>query len=563
MSRLRTALGAVLGYVLVEPVRSGRLRRTDWPPGLSAVAGVALVTCLAMVGLTIASGAVRHHSELLFASPSSTLPRWTLAPLTAALVLALGCLYAGVLHVRPLVRIPALVVVCAIVTTVVALVSPERAVPTIAAAGVLLAIAVARWRASFAWWEPVLATLVVGVALAYSLALVQADQGAGIPAAPLVALEEITTTPWLLAEPFALLAGATVSELLAATVAAVCATAGSAGVARRPSTGPVLVAAVLGLLVVARGVQIVHGIRSDDAYGPGLLGGALVLAVPATALLAASRSRPARERLGTLDAETGLRQWRRWALLAAGLVMALVDGQFLLSQVCASFGLRAAAEEFLDARFDGVVLNPSTFTALALVLVAAWERRRTGRWPFLLLALAWVFVAQVVDTAVDLAASGQASLALASLLAAGTAVGLGVRRRLTAPRAVPLAAVLLLTGLFGYRDAVTEPLTALLALSGVTVALVVGVVWRLLTDLGFGNGASERFPRPARVLLALANVVFGASGVALLALQGGVSATDLSRTENLGDTQLGFALVLAVSLASLYSAWSQAPAASR
>lgn len=83
---------------------------------------------------------------------------------------------------------------------------------------------------------------------------------------------------------------------------------------------------------------------------------------------------------------------------------------------------------------------------------------------------------------------------------------------------------------------------------------MVGVVWRLLTENDFSHGDSMSFPRPARVMLILANALLGASGVALLALQGGISETSLRLFDQLGDSQLGFTLVVAVLVLQLSAA---------
>lgn len=88
---------------------------------------------------------------------------------------------------------------------------------------------------------------------------------------------------------------------------------------------------------------------------------------------------------------------------------------------------------------------------------------------------------------------------------------------------------------------------------GVDSAVSIGSVL-LLTDNAFAIGDSVLFPRPSRVLLIIANAVFGSSAIALLALQGGVTDTNLGLLESLGDSQLGFSLVVTVLLLQLLTA---------
>ena len=563
----------VVRKVVTEPVSEGRLRPDGWPLGLAPIVLTAGLLSVVLVGLTMAGGPIRRHSEMLYLSPSSTLPRWVLPILVTALVFAVSCLYVGALHVWVVVRIPILVVVVAVVIRTLSYdYLDTRGVPALVGAGLLLLFAVLRWRARFAWWEFLVAVVVIGGSIGTSLIGIQRVYGGATPSTPFNAFEMMSALLWFLALPFATLAGATISELLSASVVAASASAVSLvgqpvphdeqSSDRSPGQSPgqqpiqgrarIIIMIGLGLLVLGRAVQIGVKINTDDEYRLGLLaGGALTLAVPLLILVPLLLTGRGRVWFTELDGEAGLESWRRRALFIAAVPFVFSLGPLFLSDLSASFGLDRVSDWLFDLRLNGDLANEVTFAALALLVVAYLDRRRTGRWSILVLFFAWVFADRAVNTAIHLPAAGQGSLILASVLAAGLALVLGLRGRLTTRRAGQLASVLLLTGLFGYRNVITEPLTALLALTGVSVGLVVGVLWRLLTDNAYGNGESERFPRTARVLLVLANAIFGTAGIALVALQAGISATDLRSSEQLGDTQVGFTLVLAVVLLQL------------
>ena len=144
---------------------------------------------------------------------------------------------------------------------------------------------------------------------------------------------------------------------------------------------------------------------------------------------------------------------------------------------------------------------------------------------------------------------------LLNLLATAVVLGvigwLLVRRALTPVRAVTLSGALVLTLLFGYRDFVSDPLGALLGVSGIAL-LLFGLTWALLTEAGPANEGSPRYPTSSRVLLVLANSVLAASVAAYVSLLRDPGATpDLGGFAALGEDTLGAALVAAVLVAAL------------
>jgi hypothetical protein len=147
----------------------------------------------------------------------------------------------------------------------------------------------------------------------------------------------------------------------------------------------------------------------------------------------------------------------------------------------------------------------------------------------------------------------------------GTAVVLAalavtmVRKRLTGRRAVTFAGILILSALFSGRDFVSDPLGILLGFSGAALVLF-GLTWDLLTESGWGNGDSRRFPRPTRVLLVLTNYVLTMTVLAYAALvRDGSTTIYLDQYAEIGNLIFGTALLGAAVIGALDAAWRDAP----
>ena len=551
-ARVRAAGRRVLAHVIIEPVRDGRLKDHQWPTGLRPLVVIALVLSGVLVALTGLSGVVRGRTTLLFSPPDLSLPNLAVPVLIVTLTFALVLLYLAALHVRPLVRILLLIMLCSIVLRPAALVDfAAYSAPLWIAAVLLVVLAVLRWRTAFAPFEAVLATMIIGGSVGYAVLMINQLYGGYLPQAGFVAFSAMTSSVWILAGPFAALAGATVTQLLASTVTAACAAAGETlGKAARTERW---LALGLAVLAAARTAQIVAAARTDDDYRPlGLMLGALPLVVPFLALLLLRRGRG--NHRTELDVETGLADWSRWGLLAAGLIIGVAVWPLLLADLSRSAGLGGLADRFsgIDSQSQYEVATPIAIAVVLVVVVR--DGRRTGRRSVLLLMVGWLMAIREIYTLTGVLGTTTGAFTAAALIAIVIGVVSGIRATLTLNRAVALASVFVLSGLYEYRNAITEPLTAALALAGGSVGLMVGVVWRLLTENDFSHGDSIRFPRSARVMLILANALLGASGVALLALEGGISETSLQLFDQLGDSQLGFTLVVAVLVLQLSAA---------
>src|SRR5690606_18930201 len=79
-----------------------------------------------------------------------------------------------------------------------------------------------------------------------------------------------------------------------------------------------------------------------------------------------------------------------------------------------------------------------------------------------------------------------------------------------------------------------------------------GFVWSFLTGAGSANRTSRRFPRPSRVLLFLANSVFGVTVLAFTALARNPNASiNLGAFAEIGDQLFGTGLLVGALLSVL------------
>ncbi|MCA1943293.1 MAG: hypothetical protein LDL15_06765, partial [Yonghaparkia sp.] len=123
------------------------------------------------------------------------------------------------------------------------------------------------------------------------------------------------------------------------------------------------------------------------------------------------------------------------------------------------------------------------------------------------------------------------------------------RRQLDYRRLALLLTALLLSAAAAWRDVLADPLSAVIGASGLALVLF-GFVWGFLTDADITHGHSRAYPRPARVLLFLANAVFGVTVLAYGALARSVDAgIDLDAFAQFGDQLLGTAVILAAVMA--------------
>ncbi|SDS97810.1 hypothetical protein [Microlunatus soli] len=547
----------LLRVVLIEPVQEGRLRDNGWAPGLRGIVIVAFSLSAVLVLTAGFSSLLRSRSELVFLPPQLSIPVIATPLIIAALFFATGTLYAALLHLRLAIRIPGLLITMLIIIRIATIDGGIDTLP--AATGCLLMIifAIVRGRASFAWGEFVMAQLLTAVTLCAALLQLRFSYGGYAPRLVLSTVDLLGSTLWLLAAPFAVLAGAAITELTISIAMAI-----SDGLRRpddsgRPARWSIAVVAVL---VLARSAQAVQLASTTDRSGftlDGLAGGLVTTAVPLVGWLVILGLVDRRRRyhaVGPLngpDPQNGpeaLQDWRRWAVLVATLLAGTALWLDLLLIPLRVLRLSSAVA-VLSALPAPLTVNVASVVAAGALLLIAWTiRLRTGRLATILVLLACFRLIRAGFQALELSATYAGTMITADLVAVILAICWLARGTLTVDRLVGTAAVILITGLYEYRQAITEPITELLALSGALVGLLIGAIWRLITDNGFASGDSRSFPRSARVLLVLANATFGTAAIALVALQGGISDFDLQSLENLGDKQLGGDLMFSIAI---------------
>jgi len=144
-----------------------------------------------------------------------------------------------------------------------------------------------------------------------------------------------------------------------------------------------------------------------------------------------------------------------------------------------------------------------------------------------------------------------------SVAALGWFVASLVRGRLHNGVLLGVWVVWLLPQLYAFREVIDEPTSLVGVLSPVALILL-GLIWRLLTDGEFMRDDSRALPRTSRVLLMMANTALGMMMLTITALAGGTQPfTGLDEWAALGEEMVGGPLLMAAILTPLLiSLWS-------
>lgn len=548
----------VVGRVLVEPFRNGRLRGAAWPVGLRPI--VVIAACgyaIAILGIVF-SGVLRETLELSVSVGVATLsfPRPVLWILLFLVVLAMALLQTAAVHVSwwltaAVTTLTVLVLLFAGALDDESLLSPGRVTTMIAAAGLIAFTALRRGR-RFAWWEFAVILPTIGVAFAVATGRAAAQSAPnGIDFGPTV-LSLTMSTLGQLAVPAAIAAGVAVAELSASTALWVADT-----VRRRlPSVAIILALALViawrlwalgavfvagdgvGVMQVASSVLLI-GVIGALWYLLALLRGRRRLVPNAVHLV---------ERIGSVATPTA-------AALAVTLAPIVVV--LLATQILFAYGVPLEFVAGLQSTVS--ILTTSTVIAVvrlnvgvALVILATvLARHGTRTVPELIGGIGVVTMSVAVAGIFGLGdwlwtSSGLTAVATIGCLA--LLIWFAVRRSLTIARVTGVTVALLLAAFFDQRDFVSDPLGAVLGFTGVAFVLF-GFVWAFLTGGAAANASSPQFPRPARVLLFLANSVFGVTVLAFTALARNPNASiNLGAFADVGDQLFGTGLIAAVLL---------------
>lgn len=544
----------VFDHVLGEPYREGRLRAKAWPVGLRAIVVLAIAAYAVAVLVIVFSGQLRESLELSVTVGYSTLsfPRPMLWLLLFLVVFSTALLQTAALHVSTWLSVAITVLVVLIlqfasVPDSTTLFSPGRIATTLAGVGIIV-FTILRRRYRFVWWEFVVVLAVIGLAYAIAAGRVVAQSAPnGIDFGPIM-LSLTMSTLGQLAVPAAIAAGAAIAELSASTAL------WAVGVVQRRL--PALAVMIgLGLVILWRLWSLVVTFTGPEATTLVQLVVSVLLVSTIVALwwlLSRVRGRrrlvPSATRLVDRMGTVALPIAGALAITLAPLVITLLVVQVL-------FGYGVSLEVLVAPQAIVALLSTSmavnvvrllvgiTLGVLSLVLA----RRGIRTIPELIGGIGIVAITVALSGFTGLGAWMWTSRGLTEVATVGCFALLlwfGIRRTLTMHRATGLTVALLLAALFDQRDFVSNPLGAVLGFTGVAFVLF-GFLWSFLTGGGSANSTSRKYPRPSRVLLFLANSVFGVTVLAFTALARNPNASiNLGEFAKIGDQLFGTGLLV-------------------
>jgi len=567
-SRLARFAAAVVRQTVVEPIRNGRLRDLDWPYGLRSIVLIGYVGFGVAAATVVISGLIRQHSNLIVSATGLGLPEQMIWPLVVLLSFGVACCMSAALHGPWWLKLLGLLFALMVIGTW----SLRRGSlagwtgwPWMAGALMtsVIILVIIRWRRPFAWWEFAAFWALIGLGMTVGVAETRYAKAFGTDFNPLN-LQQTAAFLGYLVLPAAALAGASVAEI---TVRATVSATENAQRLTRRAWPYLILAVVIGVRAAQAGWQIAHRDPIVHGWTAVLWAGLLVFAfaLVGAVLLRICRRRNSYPVVSELSDELG----RVGFAVAAALLAVSLPVQVFLAvvQVFASLARNGANSTFAydPAPILDRIIDPSrVLIGLALLVLAVLAARRGQASRALVLGSIGVMLTMLARqlvfgdrTAAPINQDG-VNLVTSALIIVAVGVSL-VRRRLTHRRALAFAGVLILCALFSYRDFISDPLGSLLGFSGAALVLF-GLSWDLLTDSGWGNRESRRFPRPTRVMLVLTNYVLTMTVLAYAALiRDGSTTIYLEPFAELGNLIFGTGLLAAAVVAVLDSTWRDRP----
>lgn len=560
MKRVTEALGALLRFVVLDPVGEGSPQPRRWPWSLRMVGAVVLVLCLAALTHIIAAGAIRGASPMLVVGPDTYLPEMALPLLGAGVFLSLTLMHTAALHVGWPLRLIALVSMAGVVAG--AFVQPELPPAMIAATGfiLLLFLHVARIGRPYAPVELVLVGLIVFTITQAPLLWPSRAAVLGYDMRGFVIGSQLDQLN-LLAVPALVMAGTALTQL------GVTVGEGAVKVAARRLPHDLLLAGFMVLLalvtwLVLRQVagELPSTLVPQLVWSLVILAGAVLVTVPFVRRARRGPAAPGELEPGALADRFGA----TWFLVAAGSMLFFLLPIAMIT-INAALRWHEIAIPAWTAAIEALANNPwsnsGSRAAVAVIgLAVAWRQARRGTWllaallaGFLMPSLTWL-VAQFLPSAQWAHATTTRDLWLLVAILV-TALRLVARNQLHGARLVALLTAVVIMAVHPLRAFISDPISHLLG-SIAVAALVFGLVWRVLTEGSFTRNSSRGLPQPARILLFLANALFAFTALARAALTratGGMM--DPAMWEWLGDARFAEPLYLAAILVPVAVAW--------
>ena len=464
----------------------------------------------------------------------------------------LGLLHCALIRVAWYIKVPAVIAVLSGLASL-GLFSSGRplvigsAVATYLAVLVIMAV---RRRKAYAWWEfPLVSTL---VSFAWLIVLLAPASGTLVTTdLRFAGIEQALEAFGQFAMP-ALVAAGVAPALVTVTAAE--------AVASRPVPRTLIMVGVV-VVVAWRLYTMIRTFLSDpvEQGWPSVTASIVTIVLTALALALVWRLSPEREVTSPGDLPE---LWIVWsfpvavALMGVVILIVPVVTVFYYWQALdlpggSSLGTAAISLSTLGGQWWRLV--PGMGFAIGAVILA--RRGRVGEAS--LLASVFVVVTSgaigtLLPAEILRARTADSMAAVTSLVAMVTLAVTAAFRELTRRKLVGLLTVLLVGGLFTYRDALDDPVSAVLGFAGLGTAIF-GLVWQGLTSAAFTRGDSRRFPQATRVFAYLANNAFAFCIVAFSAASrrsvGSLSLTDM---DSIGDSVLGTPLLLAATVLGLW-----------
>ncbi len=535
--------------VLVAPIRGGRLRDIDWPLGLRPIVALALGAYV-IAALLVAGGGIIRSATTLFAQNTAQvpLPRVTVWLLFALVALSLTLAQAGALHMRGWVRwfVTGYVAMLLLFLGGTQVISPLGSVSVgtnVIGVIALIVLVATRGRRGFSWIEFVaIAVIVFGGVIAAVLASSSAAQS-GFDFAPLL----LTTSMALLASlaiPATIASGAAVAELAVTS-------ATWAAISFRDGLGRIAVIVLIVVLLVWRGFDLVPtviAVVNDPAYELVTIGGAVAfLGLFAGAwwgLRRLRRPRPAATVTGIVDAQLNTSLPIAAAITPLAIITPVIVVASLLGMIAPALAEPLWSLYSVLASYE-IIGGMRLVTGLVLLVLAVlFARRGVAAMPELFAAIG--IASAVGGITVLIGGFPLWTPASVSVVATIACVGLLVWVLVTGAttaRLTAIAVALLAAALFANPQWLTDPLGVVLP-SAAIASVLLGLTWALLTGFAIANGHSAKYPRPARVMLMLANTVFATTVLAYVALSKDPSSGfDFEAIVELGQITFGTPLV--------------------
>lgn len=554
-------LRSVVTKAIVDPIRDGRPRDGGWPAGLRPVVIIVLGLSGVAAGMAILSPLFRSRWPMvMIEGAGSAIPRPTVWVLLLITVVLITVFQAAALHGPWWLRILATLASTATMIIwgfagVVGATGLRRwvvALPILLVAGLILFVAI-RARGSFRWWEfPALLAIIVGGVVIAPLLIGSFGTALalGYDEVPLLTVQTLQSMATL-AIPVLIAAGLSVAEVTVSLTVWAGRLGSRVGERRaRRQWAFVISAVVLVLRLIQTGYQLLHWDRVADGW-PVIFTSvvvALLLVVVTAGLfrLAGSSGPPRADELPEAANRVALPIGVAITALVVAATAVVVVVQFL--SVLSPHPFLRSLRSVLSN--DALSYVTRVLLGLTLLIISVRQARRgrldsalvIGTTGVLLLAVAARFL---TGGRLPVGLNPDVLNLLATVMIMVVGLRLLLLRRLTSQRVIALSTALVLSSLFSARDFVSDPIGAVIGVSGVAL-VVFGLIWDLLTGSEWANHPGPRLAVPARVLLIMAKTLLGLLILAYVSLaRNSAGAVDADVYAQLGDLILGTALIAA------------------